>query len=64
MKLNHFRTIASIITFSAVAGIVALSIPANGASTTNNRYITVTGVGTVSVVPDAVLFNATVSALA
>jgi uncharacterized protein YggE len=64
MKLNRIRTIASIITIAAVAGVVALAIPANGADTTDNRYITVTGVGTVSVVPDAVRFNATVSALA
>ena len=64
MKLNRFRTFASIITVAAVAGVVALAIPANGAGTTDNRYITVTGVGTVSVVPDAVRFNATVSALA
>ena len=64
MKLKLFRTIASIITVSAVAGVVALAIPANGADTTNIRYITVTGVGTISVVPDAVRFNATVSSLA
>jgi len=64
MKLNRIRTIASIITVAAVAGVVALAIPANGAGTTDTRYITVTGVGTVSVVPDAVRFNATVSALA
>ena len=64
MKLNRIRTIASIITVSAVAGVVALAIPANGADTSNTRYITVTGVGTISVVPDAVRFNATVSALA
>ena len=64
MKLNRFRTFASIITISAVAGVVALAIPANGADTTNTRYITVTGVGTISVVPDAVRFNATVSSLA
>jgi uncharacterized protein YggE len=64
MKLKLFRTIASIITVSAVAGVVALAIPANGANTTNTRYITVTGVGTISVVPDAVRFNATVSSLA
>jgi uncharacterized protein YggE len=64
MKLKLFRTIASIITVSAVAGVVALAIPANGADTTNTRYITVTGVGTISVVPDAVRFNATVSSLA
>ena len=64
MKLNRIRTIASIITVAAVAGVVALAIPANSAGTTDNHYITVTGVGTVSVVPDAVRFNATVSALA
>ena len=64
MKLKLFRTIASIITVSAVAGVAALAIPANGADTTNTRYITVTGVGTISVVPDAVRFNATVSSLA
>jgi uncharacterized protein YggE len=64
MKLKLFRIIASIITVSAVAGVVALAIPANGADTTNTRYITVTGVGTISVVPDAVRFNATVSSLA
>ena len=64
MKLTKLRTIASIITVSVVAGVVALAIPANGADTTNTRYITVTGVGTISVVPDAVRFNATVSSLA
>jgi uncharacterized protein YggE len=64
MKLTKLRTFASIITVSAVAGVVALAIPANGAGTTDNRFITVTGVGTISVVPDAVRFNATVSALA
>jgi uncharacterized protein YggE len=48
-------------TVAAVAGVVALAIPANGAGTANNRFITVTGVGTISVVPDAVRFNATVS---
>jgi uncharacterized protein YggE len=64
MKLTKIRTIASIITVAAVAGVVALAIPASGAGTADNRYITVTGVGTVSVVPDAVRFNATVSTLA
>jgi uncharacterized protein YggE len=64
MRLKRIRTIASIITVTAVAGVVALAIPANSAGTIDNRYITVTGVGTVSVVPDAVRFNATVSALA
>jgi len=63
MKLIKLRTIASFITLSAVAGIVALAIPANSAGTPDSRYITVTGVGTVSVVPDAVRFTATVSAL-
>jgi uncharacterized protein YggE len=64
MKLTKIRTIASIITVSAVAGVIALAIPASGAGTADDRYITVTGVGTISVVPDAVRFNATVSALA
>jgi len=64
MKLTKIRTIASIITVSAVAGVVALAIPASGAGTADDRYITVTGVGTISVVPDAVRFNATVSAIA
>ena len=61
MKTKMFRTLATITTLSAVAGITALAIPANGAGTTDNRFITVTGVGSVSVVPDAVRFNATVS---
>ena len=63
MKLTKLRTIASLFTVAAVAGMVALAIPANGAGTSNNRYITVTGVGTISVVPDAVRFNATVSTI-
>ena len=63
MKITKLRTIASIVTVAAVAGVVALAIPANGAGTADNRYITVTGVGTISVVPDAVRFNATVSTL-
>jgi uncharacterized protein YggE len=64
MKLTKLRTITSLFTAAAVAGVVALAIPANGAGTADNRFITVTGVGTISVVPDAVRFNATVSALA
>ena len=64
MKLTKLRTITSLLTVAAVAGVVALAIPANGAGTTNNRFITVTGIGTISVVPNAVRFNATVSALA
>ena len=63
MKLTKLRTLASIMTIASVAGVVALAIPANGAGTADNRYITVTGVGTISVVPDAVRFNATVSAV-
>jgi len=63
MKLNKLRTVLTTVTVAAVAGVVALAIPANGAGTADNRFITVTGVGTVSVVPDAVRFNATVSAL-
>jgi uncharacterized protein YggE len=64
MKLTKIRTLVSVLTVAAVAGVVALAIPANGAGTADNRFITVTGVGTVSVVPDAVRFNATVSSLA
>jgi len=64
MKLTKIRTIASIFTVAVVAGVVSLAIPANSAGTADNRFITVTGVGTISVVPDAVRFNATVSALA
>ena len=63
MKLTKLRTFASIMTIAAVAGVVALAIPANGAGATTDRYLTVTGVGTISVVPDAVRFNATVSVL-
>ena len=63
MKLTKLRTFASIMTIAAVAGVVALAMPANGAGTTTDRYLTVTGVGTISVVPDAVRFNATVSVL-
>jgi uncharacterized protein YggE len=63
MKLTKLRSIASLFTVAAVAGLVALAIPANGAGTADNRFIAVTGVGTISVVPDAVRFNATVSAM-
>jgi uncharacterized protein YggE len=63
MKLTKLRTFTSLLTVAAVAGVVALAIPANGAGTADNRFITVTGVGTISVVPDAVRFNATVSYL-
>ena len=63
MKLMNLRKVLSAITVAAVAGVVALAIPANGAGTAENRYITVTGVGTVSVVPDAIRFSATVSTI-
>ena len=63
MKLTKLRAITSLLTVAAVAGVVALAIPANSAGTADNRFITVTGVGTISVVPDAVRFNATVSSL-
>jgi uncharacterized protein YggE len=63
MKLTRLRTITSLFTVTVVAGVVALAIPANGAGTPNNRFITVTGVGTISVVPDAVRFSATVSTI-
>ncbi len=61
MKTKTLRTLIAALTVAAVAGVVALAVPANGAGTADNRFITVTGVGTVSVVPDAVRFNATVS---
>ena len=61
MRVTNIRTITSLFTVATVAGVIALAIPANSAETATARYITVTGVGTVSVVPDAVRFNATVS---
>lgn len=61
MNTKSLHIIPIVISAAVVAGIVALAIPANAAGTADNRYITVTGVGTVSVVPDAVRFNATVS---
>ena len=63
MKLSRIRSVLTLLTVTAVAGVVALAIPANGAGTAENRYITVTGVGTVSVVPDAVRFSATVTSV-
>ena len=55
MKLNKIRPLITVVTVAAVAGMVALAIPANSAGTADNRFITVTGVGTISVVPDAVI---------
>ncbi len=63
MKLNKLRTVLTAVTVAAVAGVVSLAVPANGAGTADNRFITVTGIGTISVVPDAVRFNATVSTI-
>ncbi len=61
MKKISFRTVASVITATAVAGVVALAIPADAAVSVDSRSISVSGTGTVSVVPDAVRFNATVN---
>jgi uncharacterized protein YggE len=61
MNPTKLRTVLTAFTVAVVAGVVALAIPANGTGTADNRFITVTGVGTVSVVPDAVRFNAIVS---
>jgi uncharacterized protein YggE len=63
MKQTKLHKAIYVVTVATVAGVVALAIPANSAGTADNRSITVTGVGTISVVPDAVRFNATVSAL-
>ena len=63
MRVTNIRTIASLFTVATVAGVIALAIPANSAETSTTRFITVTGVGSVSVVPDAVRFNATVSTI-
>jgi hypothetical protein len=35
MKLTKLHTITSLLTVAAVAGVVALAIPANGAGTTD-----------------------------
>jgi len=56
----------TVITVAIVAGFVAIALPANSATgnaldSADSRFITVTGTGTISVVPDAVRFNATVS---
>ena len=47
MKLTKLRTVLTAVTVAAVAGVVALAIPANGAGTAENRFITVTGVARV-----------------
>jgi len=58
LKLVH-RLIASFITCCLFSGI-ALTTPASAADT---RYITISASGTISVVPDSVRINATVSVL-
>ncbi len=60
MKLNRFRTaIAAVIALTLISG-VGLAVPASAADT---RYITISAIGTTTVVPDAVRINATVSVL-
>lgn len=63
MKHREIRTIAaSIFAFSLIASALS-STPAHAADT-NSRYITVSAVGSVMVIPDAVRINAMVSVLA
>ena len=61
MKIN-FRTLAIVTSTAVAAGIIAVAIPAGAADTSSDvRYISVSGTGSISVIPDAVRFNATVS---
>ena len=65
MKTKLFRTLSTILITATVAGVIALALPAGAADTPGNiRYISVSGTGTASVVPNAVRFNATVSLVA
>jgi uncharacterized protein YggE len=60
MKLNRIRTaIAAVIPLILISG-VWLAAPASAADT---RYITISAIGTATVVPDAVRINATVSVI-
>jgi uncharacterized protein YggE len=60
MKLNRICTaVAAVIALILISG-VGLALPASAADT---RYITISATGTISVVPDAVRINATVSVL-
>jgi uncharacterized protein YggE len=61
MNLSTFRKIASLSIVVALIGAVGLFNPATATAAT--RYITTSGNGTVSVVPDAVKISATVSAV-
>ena len=61
MRRIHFRTVAAaVIALTLISG-VALAVPASAADT---RYITISAIGTTTVVPDAVRVNATVSVIA
>jgi uncharacterized protein YggE len=61
MKTTTFRKVASIATAITLLTGISLFNPAAAAAPT--RYITTTGNGTVSVIPDAVKVTATVSVL-
>ena len=51
MKLNRIRTaVAAVIALTLISG-VGLAVPASAADT---RYITISAIGTTTVVPDAV----------
>ena len=61
MKITKLRIVALISVAIALVGGIGLSIPANAA---DPRFISVTGNGSTSVVPDAVRINAAVSLVA
>ena len=61
MRRIHFRTVAAtVIALTLISG-VALALPASAVDT---RYITISAIGTATIVPDAVRVNATVSVIA
>ena len=60
MKLKPIRTIAALVIATSLIGGAALAVPASAADT---RYITISAIGTTTVVPDAVRIYATVSIL-
>jgi uncharacterized protein YggE len=62
MNLSTFRKIASLSIVVALIGAVGLFNPATAAAAPT-RYITTSGNGTVSVIPDAVRVSASVSVL-
>lgn len=61
MKLNSFRTFTAAVIVLALIASVGFSIPA---SATDTRYITISAIGSTTVIPDAVRINATVSVIA